>query len=115
MVSARVVVVPLPIQVETSTLRKVLKRLHYPLDVMLVCVRWYAAYPLSLRNLEEMMAERGVIVDHATVQVIFRGAAVRPLDIAMLLARQLCLQGDHFGTFLRESRCAGPGNRRHIC
>ena len=58
--------VPLHMQVETSTLRKVLKRLHYPLDVMLVCVRWYAAYPLSLRNLEEMMAERGVIVDHAT-------------------------------------------------
>ena len=34
---------------------------------MLVCVRWYAAYQLSLRNLEEMMAERGVLVDHATV------------------------------------------------
>ena len=34
---------------------------------MLVCVRWYAAYPLSLRHLEEMMAERGVLVDHATV------------------------------------------------
>src|SRR4029434_10878687 len=31
------------------------------------CVRWYAAYQLSLRNLEEMMAERGVLVDHATV------------------------------------------------
>ena len=30
-------------------------------------MRWYAAYPLSLRNLEEMMAERGVAVDHATV------------------------------------------------
>jgi len=59
--------VPAHIQLETSTLRKVLKRLHYPLDVMLVCVRWYAAYPLSLRNLDEMMAERGVIVDHATV------------------------------------------------
>ncbi len=59
--------VPLPIQLATSTLRKVIKRLHYPLEVMLVCVRWYAAYPLSLRNLEEMMAERGVIVDHATV------------------------------------------------
>jgi putative transposase len=28
------------------------------------CVRWYLAYALSLRNLEEMMAERGVIVDH---------------------------------------------------
>ena len=37
-------------------LRRVIKRLHYPLEVMLVCVRWYAAYPLSLRNLEEMMA-----------------------------------------------------------
>ena len=50
-----------------DALRKVLKRLHYPLEVMLVCVRWYAAYPLSLRHLEEMMAERGVEVDHSTV------------------------------------------------
>ena len=48
-------------------LRKVLKRLHYPLEVMLVCARWYAAYPLSLRHIEEMMQERGIFVDHATV------------------------------------------------
>jgi putative transposase len=46
---------------------KVLKRLHYPLDVILLCVRWYSAYPLSLRHLEEMMAERGISVDHSTV------------------------------------------------
>src|ERR1700741_4559010 len=46
---------------------KVLKRLHYPLDVILLCVRWYIAYPLSLRHLEEMMAERGISVDHSTV------------------------------------------------
>ena len=46
---------------------RVLKRLHYPLEVMLTCVRWYVAYPLSLRHLEEMMAERGVAVDHSTV------------------------------------------------
>jgi putative transposase len=59
--------VPAHIQLETSVLRQVFKRLHYPLEIMLVCVRWYAAYPLSLRNLEEMMAERGVAVDHATV------------------------------------------------
>ena len=44
-----------------------LKRLHYPLDVILTCVRWYVAYPLSLRNLEDMMAERGVSVDHSAV------------------------------------------------
>jgi transposase-like protein len=50
-----------------SILRKVLKRLHYPLEVMLTCVRWYVAYPLSLRHIEEMMQERGVFVDHSTV------------------------------------------------
>jgi len=43
-----------------DALHKVIKRLHYPLEVMLTCVRWYAAYPLSLRHVEEMMAERGV-------------------------------------------------------
>src|SRR5258705_10341833 len=48
-------------------LAKVLKRLHYPLEVILTCVRWYVAYPLSLRHLEEMMAERGISVDHSTV------------------------------------------------
>ncbi|MBB5503143.1 hypothetical protein HDG37_007382 [Paraburkholderia sp. MM5384-R2] len=46
---------------------KVLKRLHYPLDVILLCVRWYVAYSLSLRNLEEMMAGRGIEVDHSSV------------------------------------------------
>lgn len=44
-----------------------LQRLHYPIEVMLVCVRRYAAYPLSLCHIEEMMAERGVLVDHTTV------------------------------------------------
>jgi putative transposase len=44
----------------TGELRKVLKRLHHPLEIMLVCARWYAAYPLSLRHIEEMMHERGV-------------------------------------------------------
>uniref|UniRef100_UPI003BEECAC3 IS6 family transposase n=1 Tax=Burkholderia arboris TaxID=488730 RepID=UPI003BEECAC3 len=51
----------------SPALAKVFKRLHYPFDVMLLCVRWYVAYPLSLRHLEEMMAERGLSVDHSTV------------------------------------------------
>src|SRR5215469_12137780 len=46
---------------------KVLKRLHFPVDVILLCVRWYVAYSLSLRNLEEMMVEHGIEVDHSTV------------------------------------------------
>ena len=50
-----------------EALRRVVQRMHYPLEVMLVCVRWYAAYPLSFRNIEEMMAERGVFVDHSTL------------------------------------------------
>ena len=58
---------------------KVLKRLHYPLDVIVLCVRWYVAYSLSLRNLEEMMAERGIEVDHSSVHrwVIKLAAVVR--------------------------------------
>ena len=50
-----------------AALRRVLKRMHFALEIMMTCVRWYAAYPLSFRHLEEMMAERGVSVDHATV------------------------------------------------
>src|SRR5450755_4056231 len=44
------------------------KRLRFSLDIMLLCVRWYVAYALSLRNLEEMMQERGLFVDHSTIQ-----------------------------------------------
>jgi putative transposase len=46
---------------------QVLRRLHYPLDIIVLCVRWDVAYSLSLRNLEEMMAERGIEVDHSSV------------------------------------------------
>jgi transposase-like protein len=47
-----------------TALRRVLKRLHFPLEVMLTCVRWWVAYPLNLRHREEMTVERGVAVDH---------------------------------------------------
>ncbi|WP_189644405.1 IS6 family transposase [Mesorhizobium sp. M9A.F.Ca.ET.002.03.1.2] len=40
---------------------------HFDQSVILLCVRWYLAYNLSLRDLEEMMAERGLRVDHSTV------------------------------------------------
>jgi putative transposase len=40
---------------------------HFAEDIgILRCVRWYAAYPLSDRQPEEMMQERVVSVDHAT-------------------------------------------------
>jgi putative transposase len=43
------------------------KGMRFPVEVILVCIRWYAAYPLSYRHLEEIMNERGVSVDHSTV------------------------------------------------
>ncbi|ECP5550169.1 IS6 family transposase, partial [Salmonella enterica] len=48
-------------------IRNAFKRLHFPVDIMAQCVRWYLAYSLSLRDLEEMMAERGIHVDHSTL------------------------------------------------
>jgi transposase, IS6 family len=36
-------------------------------DVILLNVRWYSRYSLSYRDLEEMMLERGVEVDHTTI------------------------------------------------
>ena len=43
------------------------KGMRFPIDVILVCIRWYAAYSLSYRQLEEMMEERGVFVDHSSI------------------------------------------------
>jgi putative transposase len=48
-----------------EALRCVFMRLHYPIEVILVCIVWYVVYPLSLRQLEEMLAERGVAVDQS--------------------------------------------------
>jgi putative transposase len=45
-----------------------LKGMRFPIDVILVCVRWYAAYPLSCRHLEEIMEGRGVSVDHSSIK-----------------------------------------------
>jgi putative transposase len=41
---------------------------HFPQDIILTGVRWYLAYPLSTRHVEELMLARGVHVEHATVK-----------------------------------------------
>jgi transposase-like protein len=43
------------------------KGMRFPIDVILICLRWYAAYPLSYRHLEKMMEERGVAVGHSSI------------------------------------------------
>ena len=40
---------------------------HFDQSLILLCVRWYLAYGLSLRDLMEMMAERGISIDHSTI------------------------------------------------
>jgi IS6 family transposase len=40
---------------------------HFAPEVILLCVRWYGKYGISYRDLEEMMAERGIAVDHTTL------------------------------------------------
>jgi hypothetical protein len=40
---------------------------HFELEVILWGVRWYVAYPISYRQLEERTQERGVKVDHSTL------------------------------------------------
>ena len=40
---------------------------HFQRDLILQCVRWYLAYALSYRDIEEMVQERGISVDHSTV------------------------------------------------
>jgi transposase, IS6 family len=40
---------------------------HFRDEIIVLCVRWYLRYPLSYRNLEEMMAERGLTIDHSAI------------------------------------------------
>jgi IS6 family transposase len=40
---------------------------HFEADIILCAVRWYLRYALSYRDVEELMRERGVWVDHTTV------------------------------------------------
>ena len=43
------------------------KGAHFPSEIILMGVRWYGAYPLSTRHVEELMEERGVEVEHSTL------------------------------------------------
>jgi transposase-like protein len=40
---------------------------RFPSEVIVVAVRWYLRYGLSYRDVEELLAERGIAVDHVTV------------------------------------------------
>ncbi len=50
-----------------STAESPFKWKHYEAEIILLNVRWYTRYGLSYRDLEEMMAERGLRVVHTTL------------------------------------------------
>jgi transposase-like protein len=51
---------------------------RFPADVIVVAIRWYLRYGLSYRDVEELLAERGIEVDHVTVYRLPVGATVHP-------------------------------------
>jgi transposase, IS6 family len=48
-------------------IENIFKWRHFEKEIILLCVRWYLKYPLSYRNLIEMMAERGIRITHTTI------------------------------------------------
>jgi transposase-like protein len=50
-----------------STLRSGFAGFRFPPEVIILAVRWYLRYGLSYRDVEELLAERGIAVDHVTV------------------------------------------------
>ena len=40
---------------------------HFDAEIIVLCVRWYLRFSLSFRDLEEMMAEQNLSVDHVTI------------------------------------------------
>lgn len=55
------------------SIRYTFQRLHYPVDIIALYARWYLAYALSLRNLEEMMADAVLLL---TIPRSFVGPSV---------------------------------------
>jgi IS6 family transposase len=66
---------------------------HYAPDVILLCVRWYCRYQLSYHDLEEMMRERGLSIDHVT---IFRWAQRYAPEINKRMRQHLKMSGTSY-------------------
>jgi hypothetical protein len=84
-----------------------------PSDVIVLAVRWYLRFGLSYRDVEELLTERGVVVDHVPV---YR----RVLRFTPLLAEYELLQatpgavGSGFGPLVCFKRALAGHNQRHV-
>ncbi len=109
---------------------------HFDRSVILLRVRWYLAHGLSLRNPEEMMAERGISVDHCTIHCwvlrfspkllksfnLHKWAVTKKwhVDESRSLASG-CISylaidslGDGLILHINKARCRGPARRRRL-
>jgi IS6 family transposase len=66
---------------------------HFEPTIILLCVRWYCRYQLSYRDIEEMMRERGLDVDHSTV---FRWVQRYAPEINKRIRQHLKMSGASF-------------------
>ncbi len=74
------------------------KGCRFPTDLILLCVRWYRKFGISYRDLEEMMSERGVMVDHMT---LFRWVQRYAPLMEIVRSRSVCFR---FGSSLCENQ-----------
>jgi hypothetical protein len=84
---------------------------RFPPDVIIIAVRWYLRYSLSYRDIEELLAERGITVDHVSV---YRW--VQRFTPLLIDAARPCRHtpGDRWfvdETVRREARCDRAGVR----
>ena len=99
------------------------KRRRFPVEIILLCVRWYCKYGISYRDLAEMMQERGVVVDPSHDLPL--GSALCPRDreagspvsglSLWLLAgrRDLCAGRREMEVSVSCGRQARPADRLH--
>jgi hypothetical protein len=77
---------------------------HFEGEIVLWAVRWYCRYGVSYRDLEQMMDERGVSVDHST---IFRWVQKYAPEIEKRLRRPRSTSWRIDETYVKERRRAG--------
>jgi transposase-like protein len=69
-----------------SPARSAFAGFRFPADVIVLAVRWYLRCGLSYRDVEELLAERGIEVDHVTVDRWVQRFAALLADVARFLA-----------------------------
>jgi transposase, IS6 family len=80
---------------------------HYESEIILLCVRWYLRYALSYRDLEEMMNERGLSLDHTT---IYRWVQAYAPELEKRIRPHLRLANDSYRVDETYIKVKGRGN-----